>query len=205
MGGRSRAAAQLLAGKGFKEVYNLKGGLKAWKGLKAFGPYEAGLEEITGKEAAEEVIVLAYGMEEGLRDFYDHMAQSVSNNEVQKLFKKLAEIEVAHKNHLFSLYVQLSGQDIDQNSFEDKIDRETMEGGFTTEQFLKENQDLLQTPEDIISLAMMLETQALDLYLRYSRRMEGQTSRDVLYELSEQEKKHIQILGKLLEKPGSSS
>ena len=31
IGGRSRVASQMLAGKGFKEVYNLSGGIKAWR------------------------------------------------------------------------------------------------------------------------------------------------------------------------------
>ena len=44
-------AAQLLSGQGFKEVYNLKGGIKAWNGMKAVGPAELGMALITGKES----------------------------------------------------------------------------------------------------------------------------------------------------------
>ncbi len=66
MGGRSRAAAQLLAGKGFKEVYNLKGGIKAWQGHTAAGPAEMGMILLSGDETASDIIILAYGMEHGL-------------------------------------------------------------------------------------------------------------------------------------------
>ena len=38
IGGRSRVAAQMLSGWGFKEVYNLAGGIKAFQGHKATGP-----------------------------------------------------------------------------------------------------------------------------------------------------------------------
>ena len=48
MGGRSRAAAEMLAGRGFQEVYSLKGGIKAWGGLLAGGPAEQGLGLISG-------------------------------------------------------------------------------------------------------------------------------------------------------------
>ncbi len=34
IGGRSRVAAQLLSGLGFTEIYNLTGGIKAFKGQK---------------------------------------------------------------------------------------------------------------------------------------------------------------------------
>jgi len=64
VGGRSRAAAQLLAGKGFKDVYNLQGGIQAWEGLTAFGPAEIGMALLRGDETSKEIIVLAYGMEE---------------------------------------------------------------------------------------------------------------------------------------------
>jgi rhodanese-related sulfurtransferase len=50
VGGRSLAAAQLLAGLGFKEVYNLQGGIKAWQGLKASGPKELNLDLVRGDE-----------------------------------------------------------------------------------------------------------------------------------------------------------
>src|SRR4030065_695654 len=43
IGGRSRVAAQLLSGLGFKEVYNLAGGIKAYRGATTAGPYELNL------------------------------------------------------------------------------------------------------------------------------------------------------------------
>src|SRR5574340_791346 len=43
IGGRSRVAAQLLSGQGFKEVYNIAGGIKAYRGEKATGPQEVNL------------------------------------------------------------------------------------------------------------------------------------------------------------------
>jgi hypothetical protein len=63
VGGRSRAAAQILTGKGFKTVYNLKGGIKAWNGHSAAGPAEMGMMLLKGDERPAEIIILAYGME----------------------------------------------------------------------------------------------------------------------------------------------
>ena len=56
IGGRSLAAAQLLSGLGFKEIYNLKGGIKAWRGGKAAGPRELNLELVHGDETPAEMI-----------------------------------------------------------------------------------------------------------------------------------------------------
>ena len=49
VGGRSRVAAQMLSGWGFKEVYNLAGGIKAFEGHKATGPRELNLDLVTGR------------------------------------------------------------------------------------------------------------------------------------------------------------
>ena len=43
-GMRSSSAARILAGQGYKTVYNLAGGFKAWNGEAAVGPETFGLE-----------------------------------------------------------------------------------------------------------------------------------------------------------------
>ena len=191
-----------MAGKGFKEVYNLKGGIKAWKGYKAVGSFDMGIERIKGDEGPEDVIILAYGMEEGLREFYVRMSDSVEKTEAKRLFTKLADIEVIHKTSLFTLYTELYGKVEDQRTFEDNIVNDKMEGGFTTEQFINMYSHSLEDTEEILSIAMMLETQSLDLYLRLATKLAEQKAKDVLYELSEQEKGHLRLLGELLDNVG---
>ena len=107
MGGRSRAAAQFLAGQGFEEVYNLKGGIAAWQGLKAFGPAEMGMIPLKGNETPQEVIVLAYGMEQGLADFYSRTSAMTKDQKAGETLRKLIGIEEKHKDKLFGLYQSL--------------------------------------------------------------------------------------------------
>ena len=63
----------------------MKGGIKAWQGLKAVGPAEVGIALLTGQETPEEIVILAYGMEEGLRSFYSEMASQGKDKEVEDL------------------------------------------------------------------------------------------------------------------------
>ncbi|MBW1705658.1 MAG: sulfurtransferase [Deltaproteobacteria bacterium] len=199
MGGRSRAAAQLLAGKGFNEVYNLKGGIKAWEGLTAFGPAEMGMVLLRGDETSQEIIVLAYGMEDGLAGFYKSLSERMDDSEVAGLLNKLAKIEENHKQRLFELYSTLDPTVTDREAFEGNIVSDMMEGGFTTEEFLEQNRDSMKTVPDVLSIAMMLETQALDLYMRYSEKAKDEKSKTVLYDIAEEEKAHLASLGRLME------
>ena len=199
MGGRSRAAAQLLAGKGFKEIYNLKGGIKAWQGLTAEGPADMGMIPLSGDETASDIIIIAYGMENGLEEFYSAVSGMTSDPEVADVLTKLAEIEENHKQKLFDLYRTLDPDVGDKETFEANISSDRMEGGFTTEEFLKQNSRLMETVSDVLSIAMMLETQALDLYSRYSQKAINEKSKTVLYDIAEEEKAHLATLGRLME------
>lgn len=177
----------------------MKGGIKAWQGLTAIGPPEMGMALLSGDETAEEIIRLAYGMEAGLAEFYSMIAEATEDRDLTELLTKLVEIEKNHKRRLFNLYQTLDPAPTDQDSFEDRIDSEVMEGGFTTREFLEENKEGLKTVSDVLTIAMMLETQALDLYLRYSQKSEDPTSKTVLRELADEEKAHLAMLGRLMD------
>jgi len=199
MGGRSRAAAQFLAGQGFEEVYNLKGGIAAWQGLQAFGNAEMGMITLRGNETPQEVIAMAYGMEQGLADFYSKVSVMTEDLEAREMMRKLAQVEEKHKHKLFALYQTLEPGSHERILFEEKIVFGLMEGGFTGEEFLEKNKPLLNTVDNLLSLAMMLEAQALDLYTRYAQKVRDAQSRSVLHDIAEEEKGHLAALGSLVE------
>jgi rubrerythrin len=155
---------------------------------------------VTGNETPAEIIPIAYGMEEGLRIFYMEMSPKVDDKASSDLFKKLAAVEDQHKDRLFRVYKSLDSNVSDRKSFETKILGKTMEGGLTMNEFLAENHPALQTPEDILNMAMSLETQSLDLYLRYSQKSEDPQTKEALYKLGDEEKAHLSSLGEMLEK-----
>jgi rhodanese-related sulfurtransferase/rubrerythrin len=197
IGGRSRVAAQYLAGKRFADVYNLAGGIKAWKSEKAVGPEDQGLDLFSGKESPQETLVVAFGLEEGLRAFYELMVQKVTNETARQLFVQLGRIEVKHQERIFSEYRQLSGTRLNQADFAQTILAPAMEGGLTTDDFLRRFQPNLENPIEIISLAMAIEAQALDLYQRAADRPVPEATRKVLMQIATEEHAHLEQLGML--------
>ena len=199
IGGRSRVAAQVLSGLGYQEVYNLAGGIKAYQGQKATGPHELNLTLVRGDETPVEIIVLAYGMEKGLQRFYEAMAAKTPDPELKDLCGKLAQVEEHHKQRLVKLYRQVEPGDQDLKTLEGSGPGQVMEGGFDFNDFMAKNAPLMHRVSDILELALMLETQALDLYLRFAKRSTQDLSRQVLFSLADEEKKHLANLGRLLE------
>jgi sulfur-carrier protein adenylyltransferase/sulfurtransferase len=199
VGGRSRVAAQMLSGWGFKEVYNLAGGIKAFEGHKATGPVELNLDLVKGDETPAEIISLAYGMEKALQLFYETLHQQSPDRELQDLFGKLAQVEVRHEQRLFEVYGRVAPGGQDLATFESSIVPKALEGGFDAQEFLETNRAHLQTAPEVLDLAMMLETQALDLYLRFADKSDQSQTKEVLYTLAGEEKAHLAALGRLLD------
>ena len=200
IGGRSFAAAQLLSGLGFKEVYNLQGGIKSWKGRKAAGPQELNLELVRGDETAAEIIALAYGMEMGLGLFYRDMIEKSEDPDLRELLSKLADIETRHKQKLLDLLAEIDSPVKDANTYEADIRPKILEGGFQLNDFMKKNESFLRSVQDVLDLAMMLETQALDLYLRFADRSTNTLTKETLFTIADEEKAHLNSLGNLLER-----
>lgn len=193
-------AAQLLTDKGFNDVYNLKGGIQAWNGHKAFGPQELNMDILRGDESPAEITIFAYGMEQALSVFYTTLSERTKDTELRGLFTTLADIEQRHKEMLFALYSELEPTTKELKEFESRVVSKRMEGGFNTEAFMKQNEDHMKTVSDVLTIAMMIETQALDLYLRYAERSTDAHTAEILYTIADEEKAHLGALGQLMDK-----
>jgi len=197
IGGRSRVAAQMLSGLGFKEVYNLAGGIKAYQGHKAAGPQELNLDLVRGDETAAEITTLACGMEKALQLFYETLQGRTQDRELQSLFSQLARVEELHRQKLLELYRELApGQETSACS---GAAADTLEGGINFQEFMERNASFMNTAPHVLDLAMMLETQALDLYLRLAHRAVNRPAQTILFAIADEEKVHLARLGQLLE------
>lgn len=199
VGGRSRVAAQMLAGKGFKSVMNVAGGIKAWNSHTAVGDTDLGMDLFSGKETPEDILKVAYSLEQGLRDFYLKMEEKAASEKVKDLFSKLSEIEVKHQMSIYLAFNDLGVEDVSKDEFEKMVTARSMEGGLTTEQYLELFPADLEKEEDVIGLAMTIEAQALDLYQRVARNIKSESSRDIVLKIAAEEQAHLSSLGHLMD------
>ncbi len=87
----------------------MEGGLNAWNGLVATGEPDAGMAYFSDKNKPEEIIALAWSLEEGARLYYSGIEEMMNENSSKELFGTLAAAEVRHKALLVRLYSEMSG------------------------------------------------------------------------------------------------
>ncbi len=189
----------MLAGKGYKKVFNVSGGIKAWNTKTAVGPQDLGVELFNGNEDPLNVLKVAYSLEQGLRKFYLTMEETVKNKRVKDLFSKLSEIEVKHQISIYLAYDDISTKDITRDEFEKMVETKAMEGGLSTKEYLDLYNPDLESETDVISLAMSIEAQALDLYQRVALKFKNSQSRDIVNKIANEERAHLESLGKLMD------
>jgi rhodanese-related sulfurtransferase/rubrerythrin len=194
-GVRSKAASQLLLAEGFKDVYNMSGGIVAWAGEKVSGGELLGVEFFIDREFPD-VFQMAYAMEEGLRQLYLGLMDKVSNKETQKFLERLAHLEEGHKAMLVAMFAPENFSGSGDGSGETGI----VEGGLNRQQILAHFDPQLERMEDILQLGMMLEAQALDLYTRLARKSVEGKSRELFQFLAKEEASHLGYLTEELDK-----
>jgi rubrerythrin len=159
-----------------------------------------GMLSLKGDETPQEVIALSYGLEAGLQKFYSACAGLAIEPEVVRILTNLAGIEVKHKDRLFELYLTVESSPLERDAFEVEIYSEMTEGGFNPDELLERNLPTFKSAPDVLNFAMMLEAQAMDLYMRYADKCENQKVREILFKMADEEKAHLKSLGDLQEK-----
>lgn len=180
-------------------MFNVSGGINAWKSKTAIGPQDLGMALFNGKEAPLDVLKTAYSLEQGLRNFYLTMEEKAGNENVKQLFAKLSDIEVKHQMSIYTAYIQISQETIHKDEFEKRVEISALEGGLTTKEYLDLFKPDLKSEKQVISLAMSIEAQALDLYHRVSSKITHLESKALVNKIADEEKAHLASLGKLMD------
>jgi rhodanese-related sulfurtransferase len=199
VGGRSRMAAQLLVNQNFKKVFYLEGGMEGWEGPAAEGPREFHLQFVRGDETPQEIIELSYSMEMGLKIFHETVRSRATDPQLVELLGHLVRAEEGHMRRLLEVSSEWEMDPTEVKAFQENLESVVMEGGVDIKEFLAKNDSFLQTLTGVIDVAMMVETQALDLYLRMAAESSNLVTKEVLFEIAQEEKAHLRALGRVLE------
>ncbi len=181
----------------------MEGGINAWNGMVAEGAPQSGMAYFSPATKSEELMALAWYLEDGSRKFYSALTDTVTDQEAKDLYRELAKAEEHHQTDLLKLYEEFSGKASDPGFPESVLPPgnegdDVMEGGMRISEALRWAKGKKTT--DILELSLSLETNAYDLYIKMERQMKDEHSAQIFHVLSRSEKQHLEQLSALLEK-----
>jgi rubrerythrin len=180
----------------------MEGGIRAWKGMVAHGLPEAGMAYFSPAANGEEIVGLAWALEEGSKHFYQGVSEHFADDpEAHKMFQWLVSAEKNHEKHLLETYEKLTGKQPDfaklRAKFSDSLSGTVMEGGIPVKDGLEWIKD--KGVSESLELAMAMEVNAYDLYIKMSRAIDDEPAQQVFEKLSEEEQVHLERLAGLLD------
>ena len=176
----------------------MAGGIDAWDGLVAEGNYDAGMEYFSPASGVEELISLSFSLEEGNRVFYEHVAREAEDEEDAALFRSLVLAEERHKETLRDLTPRSAGKDADPAPPEGMEAGSFMEGGIPVGEALSWARE--KGTREILELAIAMEANSLDRYIKMGRAVGNDRSREVFQALAGEEQGHLERMTSLLDR-----
>lgn len=148
-------------------------------------------------DSAVELTGLALILEEGSRSFYAALMKNFTDPPVVKLFQELVIAEERHKERLLVFRQHLVPVDTSLQ-FQGENPPELMEGGIPLKEGLQWT--VGKPTAEVLQFSMSLETNAYDLYLKMIKGVQEVPGAVALFtHLAEEERLHLQRMGKLLE------
>ena len=200
-GRRSRLAAHLVEDMGIpaKNIWNLSGGILSWRGEKL--PDFPRIEVFSDKTKISEILMKAFEMEKGTRQFYLAASSYMADKALSKDITSLARLEVEHARLIFK---HLKKERSDLGDFETLFETApatVMEGGLSMEEAVKRISEMHgDYCINFGEFALEIELMAYDLYRNLSERAETKEAATAFLRLAEQEKTHARVVSRIIEK-----
>ena len=195
-GHRSMAAAVVLCGLGFKNLYSLDGGILNWSYGVIGGIPERLPGLVTETAAVADIVILAIKLEKGSRDFYLAARESASLPRTKELYQMLADAEDEHVRRLYGRAINLLGEGAlpPQEQFVRELKVERMEGGVEVSPAVAGVKNVVGDEIEVLELALEREYLSYDFYRRASALVEKEDAGRLLHELAWEERKHADVL-----------
>jgi len=177
----------------------MDGGIRAWTGLTAEGPPEAGIAYFSAGTRPADMAALAWALEESTRTFYSVLAGRDPNDTMAAVFSSLVQAEEHHKETLASLHGRLTTEPVSR--MYDPQGHGILEGGMELEAALRWSEG--KRVNEILDLALGLEANAYDRYLKMLVVSDSKDAKEVFHAIAKEEKNHLRKLSKLLDDGGT--
>ncbi len=173
----------------------MDGGIDAWHGHISEARVDQGVYLLEGDETPVEVFAMAYRLEEATGHFYQRVAREATAPGVRDLANTLSQGEQAHQERIRELCRDTCGEAATTQVFPGDAMSGVLEDGTRPAERLERLLPAEASPAAVLDLAMALEIDALDLYLRFTHRFRQPAVRNALFALAREEQAHLKRLG----------
>ena len=177
----------------------MEGGIDAWNGIIAEGSPKAGMAFFSDTAPFEELIVVAWLMEEGARRFYQSVSEKNDDSDKTRLFRVLAGAEREHKASLEKMFRELSGgkEELPVEKYKEESLDDVMEGGLGLSEMLKWTEG--RSLNELTEFALAIEAGSYDIYLNMVKKLTGRKEQKIFSALADEEKEHLRKMTGLFE------
>lgn len=193
-GKRSRGAAIFTGSRPYVAgtVFNMTGGILAWKGYLLPATPKLRVFDVSGTD--QEVLLRAMELERGAERFYTALRQRYSG---VPWAGSLATLAGAEESHARMIYRFWGADQADPPSFETLyagLAGDIVEGGYSCAALVAMlEQQPLEPCRSTLEMALTIEYAAYDLSRNMAHRFQGQPLETVFNAIAEAEKEHIQL------------
>lgn len=173
----------------------MDGGIDAWHGHVSEAQVDQGVYLLEGDETPAEVFAVAYRLEEATARFYQRIARETTTPGVRELANTLSQGEEAHQERIRELCRDTCGEAATTQAFARGEPSAVLEDGTNPAERLARLLPAEASPAAVLDLAMALEVDALDLYLRFTHHFREPAVRNALFALAREEQAHLKRLG----------
>ncbi len=189
-GGRSARAAMTATEHGIANVFNVRGGLLAWRGERL--PQLPNLRAFGDAETLDDLLIAALDLEKGAHRLYESLHRAFMGTPLEPELKKLTWVEVAHEKIVYQQLQEKATQPVPP--FEElmgKLRGNVIESGEPIDEVLETARNLAAFGgAAIMELALELELRAFDMYRALAHESTDPQFREVFLDLANQERAH---------------
>jgi rubrerythrin len=177
----------------------MDGGIQAWEGVTATGPPDRGMFLLAGVSGGGDILRIAGELEEGARLFYEAVRDILADEPSKTIFQSLADEEEGHRQHLLEACRKSFPGTACETPLAGKGAVVHIEGAFRLRDLTAWCREPGREPFAILELAMQIEADSLDFYLKLLAAPDYTYLRGILEPLAADERNHLERLGSLLE------
>lgn len=198
-GNRSKTGGLVLKVAGFDRVFSMAGGITAWQGGVATGPYDAGLLYVKEKKDPVELAVMAWGIEDNMKRFYDTAASEFRASPwASEAFRTLSMEEGGHKASVIGVCKRLKNCEVKEEDLKAEAEHGLVEGGLKLQDLQSWLKTSGRTPLEAMEVALQLELNALDFFMKLQATLPSPEAKEIFRTLAESERAHLNKIGEII-------